>query len=692
MMNAKSTLAAVFLNAFFVATTAMADPVTIDFEEYVDRTSGTAYTKGYVFEPTPNSYSSGVTTIYNFGPGYFFSAYKQQSACGSGCFATAKLEFYREDGGPFALYDIDVFDTDLTDPWDIDPDVVEGRSAIDGSWFTFEDNPAFGVGPWLNISAVRYERTEEAVDTTVNVRVWADNVVVEEIINIDIDFDLWNVANDAYPQNDYEFNVAVKSQSVANGDPRDFDATSIDWTTAKFGPTFGQATEAPFLVDLEGDGDTDIVLDFLMQETGITCLLPSNEVKLVATTTSGEVVAGTATINKLGCDGTELLDFEEQPLGASSALLSKGFRVQGYDSSVVDAGGNKRFSSEPCEADFGGCYFHYASQQIQRMDGQPFALYGYDFQAGCFTFSGGCSVEGVTTWGDTVRPSQVPVGTAGWLNLSSFSVSVSSIDNPCDGCYVSLDDLAVRGSVTAQIDYDQWSETNETRPGDEYEVGVAFFSTSVADGEMFDFDATDIDASTLRYGPDGALASTVPLFNDWDDDGDLDAHIGFRFHESGIDCTTATFTVGGQTNAGLAFVGIDTVVPVGCEEPMAMDVEPYSSANRVYPDDDYLLQVALLSTSIADGDAFDFSPSSVSRYSLRFGPGEAQVNTYLKTDVDSDGDTDIVYTFAMQDTGITCGDTEVSMTGDRYAGGELRIPMVGSDNIQTEDCETECHP
>ena len=44
-------------------------------------------------------------------------------------------------------------------------------------------------------------------------------------------------------------------------------------------------------------------------------------------------------------------------------------------------------------------------------------------------------------------------------------------------------------------------------------------------------------------------------------------------------------------------------------------------------------------------------------------------------------------------SGIACGDTEVTLTGEKWIGGDLPIPLIGTDSIQTEDCVTEsCHP
>ena len=104
--------------------------------------------------------------------------------------------------------------------------------------------------------------------------------------------------------------------------------------------------------------------------------------------------------------------------------------------------------------------------------------------------------------------------------------------------------------------------------------------------------------------------------------------------------------------------------------------------------------VALIRTSVDDGDPYDFNPSSVSRYDLSFGPGQASATgNGLNADVDGDGDTDKIYAFEMQASGIACGDTEVELTSELSGyPGDVDIPLIGTASIQTEDCTVGCHP
>ncbi|MGD8589816.1 MAG: hypothetical protein PVG22_13405 [Chromatiales bacterium] len=53
-------------------------------------------------------------------------------------------------------------------------------------------------------------------------------------------------------------------------------------------------------------------------------------------------------------------------------------------------------------------------------------------------------------------------------------------------------------------------------------------------------------------------------------------------------------------------------------------------------------------------------------------------------DVDGDGDLDQVFYFLTVETGIACGDTEATLTGQTYEG----VMVSGTDSIITMGCET----
>jgi hypothetical protein len=111
--------------------------------------------------------------------------------------------------------------------------------------------------------------------------------------------------------------------------------------------------------------------------------------------------------------------------------------------------------------------------------------------------------------------------------------------------------------------------------------------------------------------------------------------------------------------------------------PIELDIKPGSDANSINPRSRGFIPVAILTTETFDASTID--PST-----LRFGPDGAAVadmGAHFE-DVDLDGDADLVAHFRTQETGIACGDTEATLTGET-TGGQ---PIEGSDSINTVGC------
>ena len=125
--------------------------------------------------------------------------------------------------------------------------------------------------------------------------------------------------------------------------------------------------------------------------------------------------------------------------------------------------------------------------------------------------------------------------------------------------------------------------------------------------------------------------------------------------------------------------------------PVDIDIQPWDAANKVYPASNKQITVAIHSTSVGDGDAADFDATQVDAATLKFATGEAPnvAATPWVQDLDGDSDSDVTFAFLTQDTGIFCGDTEATLTGETY-GGEA---FIGTDSVTTTDCgDNSCHP
>ena len=681
---------AILCSLLLIALGVQAQQVTVDFSEFTENTGSPVTSRGYEISGWGSySYSWGENELGVIaGPNPYFISQGAIDSCAGLCDAESEITIVREDGGPFAVHSLG----------GANATAFIGNNAVDGS--PVNSLTPWGTGNWLNVTSISAQAYQHELGygaTPVYLEI--DDIVVEEVLNIEIDLNPYG-NNEIRPDDAYFFTIGVQTLNVADGDARDFDATSIDPAQVTAGPAQAPNIAAALSTDYDNDGDIDMVFGFRMEATGISCIDPNDDIKLIATTAGGETVAGKDDTVRVGCGDLVVLDFEELAPG-TTPFHSKGYSVTG-DVNVVDQGGNIVADTPLCDFPVpgpDGCWEWYASQWVTKIDGSPFALYEFDwggFLGGCL--GGDCGLTGTTTWGTAIRISDAPLGTAGWLSLQSVRFEGNHFDTTgwyCDNCEFWTDNWIVSDALAVEMDFDPWNTANEIRPKADYLITVQLNNTSIADGDAFDFDPAIVDPASLRLGPDDAEVAAVPLTQDLDGDGDFDIVFGFQMQDTGHPCTESVLQLTGATYTGIVFAAGDTVAPIDCEEPMAIDVEPYNPNNRVYPDDDYQVQVALLSTSVADGDPYDFNASSVSRYDLKFGPGQANATgSGLNADIDGDGDTDKIYAFEMQESGIACGDTEVELTAERSGyPGDVYIPLIGTDSIQTEDCETTgCHP
>ena len=114
------------------------------------------------------------------------------------------------------------------------------------------------------------------------------------------------------------------------------------------------------------------------------------------------------------------------------------------------------------------------------------------------------------------------------------------------------------------------------------------------------------------------------------------------------------------------------------ETSIAIDIKPGTFPNNINPRAKGVIPVAILTTDTFDATTID--PTTV-----RFGSNgteAAPVQSSLE-DVDGDGDTDMILHFKTQDTGIVCGDTSASLTGETFGGQAIE----GSDSVKTVGCK-----
>jgi CSLREA domain-containing protein len=107
-----------------------------------------------------------------------------------------------------------------------------------------------------------------------------------------------------------------------------------------------------------------------------------------------------------------------------------------------------------------------------------------------------------------------------------------------------------------------------------------------------------------------------------------------------------------------------------------IDIKPGSLPNSINPRSRGVVSVAILTT--AGFDAMMVDPTSVG-----FGPNQAGPVHVGFEDVDGDGYLEMVLHFRTRETGIQCGDTSASLTGQTLDG----IAFEASDSVKTAGCE-----
>ena len=124
----------------------------------------------------------------------------------------------------------------------------------------------------------------------------------------------------------------------------------------------------------------------------------------------------------------------------------------------------------------------------------------------------------------------------------------------------SLDVSAPRIELSADIDIVPGAESNPFNPKSNGVFSVAILTTR-------EFNATQVNASTVRFGASGTEAASVhTVLTDVDRDGDLDMVVHIRGKETGISCGTTLGVLTGQTLSGAPFRGQGALRTVGCKK------------------------------------------------------------------------------------------------------------------------------
>jgi lysophospholipase L1-like esterase len=147
--------------------------------------------------------------------------------------------------------------------------------------------------------------------------------------------------------------------------------------------------------------------------------------------------------------------------------------------------------------------------------------------------------------------------------------------------------------------------------------------------------------------------------------------------------------------AGAAAIasGIDSIViQIRNDNTIAVEmrVMPWRSTAEVKPTSNDPIAVAVYSAGIANTEFEEFDATQIDPETLRLGFGAApNIAAPYFNDLDGDQLSDAGFIFNTQDTGVLCGDTEVTLEGETYTGEYF----TGIADIVTVDCDgQQCHP
>jgi hypothetical protein len=141
------------------------------------------------------------------------------------------------------------------------------------------------------------------------------------------------------------------------------------------------------------------------------------------------------------------------------------------------------------------------------------------------------------------------------FTLSCSATSASDFDRANFYGRVALTSLTPRMSVA--IDIKPGSSSNSINPGSKGVIPVAVLGSG-------EFDATQVDSSTARFGPGHASAVRDGHVADVNGDGYPDMLFHFRTQTTGITCRGNSASLTGKTFGDQTFESSDSIRTVGC--------------------------------------------------------------------------------------------------------------------------------
>jgi hypothetical protein len=196
------------------------------------------------------------------------------------------------------------------------------------------------------------------------------------------------------------------------------------------------------------------------------------------------------------------------------------------------------------------------------------SIFGFELEPNPFGFR-----DFIVTFVFTAGPEVVGAITKTITGSSGARLIAALADTPVDQVtIIGSSDFAIaqvrynRFDTYQNIDIKPGSGINTINIRSRGSIPVAVLSTDSASGTTVEFDATTVDPSSARFGPNWASAahSDSSHLEDIDSDGDMDLVLHFRSRDVGIACGETSAMLKAQTFAGEAVLGVDKIRPVPC--------------------------------------------------------------------------------------------------------------------------------
>lgn len=166
----------------------------------------------------------------------------------------------------------------------------------DGNWrhYTIMFDPFQAIGGYSGSGSFHVMLEDYIGAGGVAGDVYIDNITIKVApVRVNIDIKPGSAPNSINPNSKGNVPVAILTTDT-------FDATTVDSTTVLFGATGTEAAAAQVAMeDIDGDGDTDMILHFNTWDTGIQC--GNTSASLTGQTLSGQAIEGSDAVNTVGC-------------------------------------------------------------------------------------------------------------------------------------------------------------------------------------------------------------------------------------------------------------------------------------------------------------------------------------------------------------------------------------------------------